>query len=235
MMTIQDLQDQLRAYIRARIGRGELTGSALARRASLPQGHLSNFLNSRRGLSLESMDRLLVALHLGVLDLVGSKFAHLRPQRRAGDNVEPVAVISAEHAALARFASDQVLETRNFKKSYLRKLKLRAAVDRSDWLRFVLIKLDGRNSGGFFPRPTATTLLVDRYYNSLEPYRRSQPNLYALSFAGRCVAAQISICDNCLMLRPREPRQPIEVVRIEPGRSYSDYIVGRICQVGLEV
>jgi hypothetical protein len=64
-MTIQDLQDQLRAHIRARIGRGELTGSALAHQASLPQGHLSNFLNSRRGLSLESMDRLMGALHLG--------------------------------------------------------------------------------------------------------------------------------------------------------------------------
>jgi hypothetical protein len=235
MMTIQDLQDQLRVYIRARIGRGELTGSALARRASLPQGHLSNFLNSRRGLSLESMDRLLEALHLGVLDLLGSEFAHLRVPRRAGESVEPIAMVSAEHAALARFASDQVLETRNFNKAYLRKLKPHPAVDRSDWLRFVLIKLDGRSSGGFFPRPIAATLLVDRYYNSLEPYRRSKPNLYALSFAGRCVAAQISVCDNCLMLRPREPRQPIEIVRIQPGQSYCDYIVGRVCHVGLEV
>jgi len=235
MMTIQDLQDQLRIYIRARISRGDLTGSALARRASLPQGHLSNFLNSRRGLSLESMDRLLEALHLGVLDLLGSQFAHLRAPRGAGVSVEPIAMVSAEHAALARFASDQVLETHNFSKSYLRKLKPRPAVDRSDWLRFVLIRLDGRSSGGFFPRSNAVTLLVDRYYNSLEPYRRSEPNLYALSLAGRCVAAQISVCDNCLMLRPREPRQPIEIVRIEPGRSYSDYIVGRICHVGLEV
>jgi hypothetical protein len=108
-------------------------------------------------------------------------------------------------------------------------------VDRSDWLRFVLIKLDRRNAGSFFPRSLTTTLLVDRYYNSLEPYRRFHPNLYALNLAGRCVAAYISVCDNCLMLRPREPRQPIEVVRIEPGRSYSDYIVGRICYVGLEV
>jgi len=235
MMTIQDLQNQLRVYIRARIGRGELTGTALARRASLPQGHLSNFLNSRRGLSLESMDRLMSALHVGVLDLLGSQFDHLRAPRHTGESVEPIAMVSAEHAALARFASDQVLEIRNFNKSYLRKLKPRPAVDRSDWLRFVLIKLDRRSSGGFFPRSIAATLLVDRYYNSLEPYRRSAPNLYALSFAGRCVAAQISVCDNCLMLRPREPRQPIEIVRIQPGRSYCDYIVGRVCHVGLEV
>lgn len=234
-MTLQDVQDQLRVHIRARISRGELTGSALASKASLPQGHLSNFLNSRRGLSLESMDRLMSALRLGVIDLMTSEEvrAHLGPRRP--QSVEPVALVAAEHAALARFRDDQILETRNFNKSFLRKLKPGAAVDRSDWLRFVLIKLDRRNSGGFFPRSAAATLLVDRYYNSLEPYRRFHPNLYALNLAGRCVAAYISVCDNCLMLVPREPREPIEVVRIEPGRSYSDYIVGRVCYVGLEV
>ncbi len=235
MMTIQDLQDLLRVHIRARIGRGELTGSALAHKANLPQGHLSNFLNSRRGLSLDSMDRLLRALRIGVLDLVGGEYGKARAPGRGRDRVEPIALVSAEHAALARFREDQILERRDFNKSYLRKLKPGVAVDRSDWLRFVLIKLDGRSSGGFFPRSITTTLLVDRYYNSLEPYRRDKPNLYALSLSGRCVAAQISVCDNCLMLRPREPRQPIEIVRIEPGRSYSDYIVGRVCHVGLEV
>ena len=233
-MTIQELQDRLRSHIRARISRSELTGSALARVARLPQGHLSNFLNSRRGLSLESMDRLLRALRIGVLDLVNERELQRRLPAVRGD-VEPIAMVSAENAALARFADDQVLEMRNFNKSFLRRLRPLIAVDRSDWLRFVLIKVDARSSGGFFPRSNAATLLVDRHYNSLQPYRRLQPNLYAVSVAGKCVAAQISVCDNCLMLRPREPRQPIEVVRIAPGRSYFDYIVGRVCHIGLEV
>jgi len=233
-MTIQDLQDELRSHIRARIGRGELTGSNLARVAALPQGHLSNFLNARRGLSLESMDRLLRALQIGVLDLVGGDELRRRAPRSLRD-VEAVAMVSAENAGLARFAADQVLDTRNFKRSFLRNLRPGIEVDRSDWLRFVVIRLDARNSTGFFPRSIATTLLVDRYYNSLEPYRRFHPNLYAVSVGDGCVAAQISVCDNCLMLRPREPRRPIEVVRIAPGRSCFDYIVGRVCHVGLEV
>jgi transcriptional regulator with XRE-family HTH domain len=235
MTTIQDLQEQLRVHIRARMGRSELTGKELARQATLPQGHLSNFLNSRRGLSLESMDRLLQALRIGVLDLVSREEVQRRVRPRGVAGVEPVALVSPEHAALARFREDQILETRNFNKAFLRRLRPRADVDRSDWLRFVLIRLDGRNSRGFFPRPVGATLLVDRYYNSLEPYRRFHPNLYAVRMGESCVAAQISVCDNCLLLRPREPRQPIEVVRIEPGRSYSDYIVGRVCHVGLEV
>ena len=72
-MTLQDLQDKLRAHIRARIERGELTGSRLSRAAGFQQGHLSNFLNARRGLSLKSMDRLLESLNLSVLDLADLK------------------------------------------------------------------------------------------------------------------------------------------------------------------
>lgn len=77
-MKLQDLQDQLRTHIRARIARGELTGVSLARAADFPQGHLSNLLNARRGLSLESMDRLLETLDIGVLDLVDAKDIHER-------------------------------------------------------------------------------------------------------------------------------------------------------------
>ena len=81
-MTIQDLQDELRSQVRARIGRGELTGSGLAQDAGFPQGHLSNFLNARRGLSVESMDRLLDALGIGVLDLVSSEEVQRRVRPR---------------------------------------------------------------------------------------------------------------------------------------------------------
>src|SRR5215469_11105921 len=72
-MKLHELQDQLRVHIRSRIGRKELTGIRLARAAGFPQGHLSNFLNARRGLSLESMDRLLQTLGIGVLDLVDDR------------------------------------------------------------------------------------------------------------------------------------------------------------------
>ena len=234
-MTIQHLQDRLRAHIRARIARGDLTGSRLAHAAALPQGHLSNFLNSRRGLSLESLDRLLRVLHIGVLDLAGHEELRRRLLPRSDPDVEAIPLVAERHAGLARFATHQVLETRNFSRSFLRRLTPRPAVDRSDWLRFVLVKLDARHAGGFFPRSAAVTLLVDRYYNSLEPYRRLQSNWYAVALGGRCLAAQVTVCDNCLVLRPREPRQPIEVVHIEPGQSYCDYIVGRVCHIAMEV
>src|ERR1039458_6918560 len=177
-MRLQDLQDKLRAHIRARIDRGELTGTGLSREAGFQQGHLSNFLNARRGLSLESMDRLLDTLNIGVLDLADLKDIERRASHPAGaSGFESVAVVSGEQAArLPRFTPEQVRESRNFSKSFLRKLKPNDASNRSEWLRFVLLQLDAKAAGGMFPHiPAGATLLVDRHSNSLQPYRLVDP------------------------------------------------------------
>lgn len=235
MTTIRDLQDQLRAHIRARIGRGELTGTILARNAGLPQGHLSNFLNARRGLSLESMDRLFAALGISILDVATIASAPAPAEPRRKNAVVPVAMVSAQDAELARFAASQILETRSFRTAFLRKLKARVEDNRRHWLRFILIKLDLRSSREILPCAISATLLIDRHYNSLQPYRRLQPNLYLARVGGRCVVGYVSVCGNCLVLQRHTPRQEIEIVRIERGRTYSDYIIGRICHVALEL
>jgi hypothetical protein len=237
-MRVSDLQDKLRAHIRARIDRGELTGTGLSREAGFQQGHLSNFLNARRGLSVESMDRLLDTLHIGVLDLADLKDIEQRASHPAGaSGFESVAVVSGEQAArLPRFTPEQVRESRNFSKSFLRKLKPNDASNRSEWMRFVLLQLDAKAAGGMFPRiPAGATLLVDRHYNSLQPYRRLQPNIYAVQAEARCLIGYVSVSGDNLVLRPRNPQHSVELVRIDRGRSYHDYIVGRVCHVGFEV
>jgi len=237
-MRLQDLQDKLRAHIRARIDRGELTGTGLSREAGFQQGHLSNFLNARRGLSLESMDRLLDTLNIGVLDLADLKDIEQRVPHPAGaSGFESVAVVSGEQAArLPRFTPEQVRESRNFSKSFLRKLKPNDASNRSEWLRFVLLQLDAKAAGGMFPHiPAGATLLVDRHYNSLQPYRRLQPNIYAVHAEARCLIGYVSVSGDHLVLRPQNPQHSVELVRIDRGRSYHDYIVGRVCHVGFEV
>ena len=237
-MRFQHLQDKLRAHIRARIDRGELTGTALSRAAGFQQGHLSNFLNARRGLSLESMDRLLETLNIGVLDLADLKDIEQQVSFSEGPSgFESIAVVSGEQAArLPRFAPGQVRESRNFSKSFLRKLKPNDAGNRSEWLRFVLLQLDAKAAGGMFPRNIAgATLLVDRHYNSLQPYRRLQPNIYAVHSEAGCLIGYVSVSGDHLVLRPQNPQHAVELVRIDRGRSYHDYIVGRVCHVGFEV
>ena len=236
-MTFLSLQDHLREHIRARIRRGELTGSGLARAAGFPQGHLSNFLNERRGLSLDSMDRLLDTLRIDALDLFsGEEIERRAPRRRATDDVERVALVSPEHTGLARFAPEQILETRGFSRSFLRRLKPSDHHDRDDWQRFVLVKLDLESARALFPfEMAAVTLLIDRHYCSLQPNRRMCPNLYAVSFGESFMVGYLSLVGSNLILRTRDPRVELRSVRVASGRSYSQHIVGRVCHVGLEV
>lgn len=235
-MKFLDLQDQLRDHIRARIRRRELTGSGLARDAGFPQGHLSNFLNRRRGLSLESMDRLLDTLEIEVVDLIDPGEIEQRTLPARTDDAEPVAVVALKDATLARFSAGQILETRSFSRSFLRRLRPSQEHDRGDWLRFVMLKLDVQSARDVFPAESAgAALLIDRHYSSLEPYRHTRPNLYAVTFEGRCRAGYLSFVEESLVLRTRNPYRELHSVHVAPGKGYSQYIVGRVCHVGLEV
>ncbi len=236
-MNILDLQDQLRVHIRGRIGRGELTGAALAHDAGFPQGHLSNFLNARRGLSLESMDRLLHTLGIEVLDLVDAK----ELQRRATPSPVPsgqesVALVAPEHAGLPNFSPSQILEARSFKKSFLRRLRPYLGHGRLDWQRFIVLRLSTTGVQGVLPMQVAgAALLIDRHYISLQPYRRMRRNVYAVHYAGHCALRHVSLIDDQLVLQSRDPLGNVELLRIGHGRNLSDYIVGRVCHIGFEV
>jgi hypothetical protein len=236
-MRFLDLQDRLRAHIRARIDRRELTGVSLSLQAGLQQGHLSNFLNARRGLSLESMDRLLDALQISVLDLVDAEEIERRVMRPSAAGLESVAVISVEDAArLARFTPEQVGGTVNFRRAFLRRLRPNDVCNRGGWLRFVSVKLDRKMVRAVFARSAAgATLLVDRHYTSLAPYRRHEPNLYAVRLHSNCAVGYVSLAGDHLVLRPRNPELPVELARINRSRNYSDYVVGRVCHVAIEV
>jgi hypothetical protein len=69
-MKFKALQDNLRKILSDRIEAGELTGLRLAQQTGFKQAHISNFLNRKRGLSIEGMDKVLQVQHLSVLDLL---------------------------------------------------------------------------------------------------------------------------------------------------------------------
>src|SRR5436305_1503394 len=69
-MKFRALQENLRKALWERIDDGELTGLRLARETGFKQAHISNFLNRKRGLSVEGMDKVLNVQQLSVLDLL---------------------------------------------------------------------------------------------------------------------------------------------------------------------
>src|SRR3954466_13450841 len=99
-MKFRALQETLRTILWARIRKGDLTGLELAAQTDFKQAHISNFLNRKRGLSLEGMDKVLAVQHLSVLDLLDpaevNKRASIRPPSE--DDFENVSVVDGHVA-----------------------------------------------------------------------------------------------------------------------------------------
>lgn len=237
-MKFKVLQDNLRKILWERIEAGELTGLRLAEQTGFKQAHISNFLNRKRGLSIEGMDKVLSVQHLSVLDLLDpaevNKRASILPP--SGDEFENVLLTDPSTAARRPLiTADRTLDILKFKKGFLRKLKPDAEGNRSSWHRFLLIQLDPKDAVAMFPRlMPGATLLVDRHYNSLKPYRKGKFNMYVVLKSDTCVVRYVELAGNQLILRPHNQSTPIEVIPIPEGKSVSDYVVGRICQFSQE-
>ncbi len=221
-----------------RIQVGELTGLRLAQQTGFKQAHISNFLNRKRGLSIEGMDKVLQVQHLSVLDLLDpaevNKRASILPP--SGDDFENVILTDATTAATQpRIVSMHVKQILKFRKSFLQRLKPDAEGDRSSWQRFVMIKLDPHDAQAMSPRLTpGAMLLIDRHYNSLKPYRKGESNMYAVLKNEHCEIRYVEVAGNELILRPHNPTIPLETVTLNHTKSPSDYVVGRVCQIGQE-
>jgi transcriptional regulator with XRE-family HTH domain len=238
-MKVKTLQENLRKALRHRIEEGGLTGLRLAQQTGFKQAHISNFLNRKRNLSLEGMDKLLNVQHLSVLDLldpeeINKRASILPPSEDAFENVVLVDGTTAAHELL--LMSMDVKEILKFKKSFLRRLRpeLESAA-RGKWERFAVLRVDGRDGMSMYPRllPGAT-ILVDRHYNSLKPYRKGDNNMYAVNKNGVCTIKYVEAAGRNLVLRPHNQAYPVEVISMEAGKGAGDYLVGRVCYVGIE-
>jgi hypothetical protein len=237
-MKFKALQERLRQVLWARIEAGELTGLKLAEQTGYQQAHISNFLNRKRGLSLGGMDKVLAVQHLSVLDLLDpeevNKRASILPPSE-GDFENVLLVEAATAASKPLIVAEDVRDILKFKKNFLKRLRAEAESPRDDWTRFVLIKAEAHDAMGMHPRllPGAT-LLLDRHYNALKPYRKGDHSMYAVGREGGCTVRYLSVSGNHLVLRPHNQAYPVEVIPIELGKTAADYIVGRVCHVAIE-
>src|SRR6202051_4376786 len=135
-MKFRVLQEKLRNTLLDRIDEGDLTGLRLAQQTGFKQAHISNFLNRKRSLSLEGMDRVLSVQRLSVLDLLDpaevNKRASIPPPSE--DEFENIFVVEGATAATQPLImSMNVREIQKFKRSFLRKLKPDMHGKRADW------------------------------------------------------------------------------------------------------
>jgi hypothetical protein len=237
-MKFKVLQDNLRKTLWGRIEEGGLTGLRLARETGFKQAHISNFLNRKRGLSLEGMDKVLRVQRISVLDLLDpsevNKRASMVPP--SDDEFENVLLVSEKIAAtMPLVMSMRVKEILKFKKSFLRSLRPAMEGDRDGWERFVIIKADGREGMSMYPRMLPRSIvLIDRHYNSLKRYRKGESNMYAVNSKGGLTIKYVELAGRHLVLRPHNQTYPVEVMAMEDGKKAHHYLVGRVSYVGVE-
>ena len=237
-MKFRTLQENLRKALWERIEEGELTGLHLAELTGFKQAHISNFLNRKRGLSLEGMDKVLAVEHLSVLDLLDpaeiNKRASIIPPSE--DDFEAVVLADSQVAANQPLIMNMhVKEILKFKKSFLRRLRAETESSREGWERFVSLKVKAREGMSMYPRMLpGATLLIDRHYNSLTPYRKGEHNMYAVRKEDSCTIKYVELADNHLVLRPHNNAYPIDILTMAEGKKPGDYLVGRVCYVGME-
>jgi SOS-response transcriptional repressor LexA len=58
--------------------------------------------------------------------------------------------------------------------------------------------------------------------------------MYAVRHGERSTVKYVEVTGKNILLRPHNQAYPVELVPIEPGKTISDYIIGRVCYIGIE-
>src|SRR6202012_3717761 len=148
-MNFQDLHELLRVDLLRRIERGLLTGTRLAQQTGFQQAHISNFLNRKRALSLEGLDRVLASQNLSIDQIlpVDLNAAQAPLPTHPSDPTEIVPVVSPSAAMdEARISPSAIIETLQASASRLHDNRARPSARHSHWQRFLAIRADTQQS-----------------------------------------------------------------------------------------
>ena len=230
-MNFSQMHERLRLELLRRIQRGTASVSLLARQTGFGQSHLSNFLHSRRQLSLEAMDRLLAAQHIAIDDLMlTARKVKSAPAEEEFGEVPLVPHNSALYERIIRPSS--VLATIDVPAATLRAMRIRASTPRRAWQRFVAIRVPARDAIPMDPLVLPEAIaVIDRHYASFAPYRPDRATLYAMRNGARLSIRYVETLAQRLILRPHNIEFPIDIVEIDPGASPNDLVVGRVAMI----
>ena len=114
--------------------------------------------------------------------------------------------------------SMNVSEIQKFKRGFLRKLRPDLHGRRRDWERFVAIRAHA-DAMSMHPRlMPGAVVLIDRHYNSLQPYRHGELNISAVQVKDVCKIRYLELAGDNLVLRPHNQSYGVEIVPLEKGR-----------------
>lgn len=228
-MNFTQMHDHLRLVLLRRIQRGTLSVSLLARQTGLAKAHLSNYLRSRRKLSLEALDRVLASQRLRIEDLVP---ASLRSAELRSDEAGAVVPLVSHAVALSEPAirSSVMQSMVHLPAGSLKSVRAQQPpTSRRAWQRFVAVRIPSGDTLPMEPLifPEAIVLL-DRYYISFARYWPDRPNLYAVRHGSHLVFRYADFLAGRLVLRPHNILFPVDLIEIRDDQSPGDFLAGRV-------
>jgi hypothetical protein len=230
-MNFTQMHERLRLELLRRIQRGTVSVSLLGRKTGFGQAHLSNFLHSRRQLSLEAMDRVLAAQHLTVADLLPS--AQPLEREPKGDGVCAVPVVSHAAALFEPVIRPCAIQSLLYLPAIaFESIHSRTSGTRLAWERFVAVRIPAIDAPPMDPLLMPETIaLIDRHYTSLLPYRPNRVNLYAVRQGSHLKFRYVDFLASRLVLRPHNLAFPVDLIDVDPEESPNELLVGRIAMI----
>lgn len=233
-MNFSDLHELLRLELLRRIELGLLTGTRLAQQTNFQQAHISNFLNRKRALSLEGLDRVLASQNLSIDQILPLELTAVTAAAAAStESTEQIPVVSSSTVVeQARISASAIIETIHVSTSRLADSRARPSPKRLGVQRFVAIRVDAQQAVGMEAvLAPGTIAVIDRHYTSLAPYRAQQPTLYAVRSGGTLTLRFVDFEQNCLILRPASVSSSVRLIVLAPQETPADFIVGRVCML----
>ncbi len=230
-MNFTQMHERLRLELLRRIQRGSLSVSLLARQTDFGQSHVSNFLHSRRQLSLEAMDRILAAQHMAAADLLPA--SHKAAELPTEGEMGAVPVVSHSAALFEPYIRPSAVQSMlHLPPGALQSVRARASTARRTWERFVAVRIGSDDALPMDPLVLPEALaVIDRHYNSLMPYRPNRPTLFAVRNGAHLTLRYVEFFATRLVLRPHNFSFPVELIEAEPGESPSSLIAGRVALI----
>lgn len=231
-MNFSQLHEQLRLELLRRIERGVLSGTLLARQTGLKSAHISNFLHSKRRLSLDALDRVLSAQSITIDELLPpSPRRNIRSRDENAAQSNRIALVSQTAAMYeAQIRQSSILELIPLPPGYLDHLRTRRSQDRRSWDRFVAVRVSYAQAEAMAPAISPHAILViDRHYNSMVSCHPPSPNIYAIQLGGALIFRYATLQRNNIILRPYKIEHPVDLIELKPEESPGSLIVGRVC------
>ena len=224
-MNFSQLHERLRVELLRRIERGSLTAALLARQTGMQPSHLSNFLRSKRGLSLPALDRVLAALGLSVADLL--------PLAPAPQFASPLSIpLASDQAAMYEDQLRPASITGYIQLPTITLNTMRGdhGARRPKRERFVAITLTAAQAQPMRPVLHENSVVVlDRHSNLPSPPSAATRHMHAVRLGTALHLCYLTYDQNCLVLRPHALEHPVQLLPVPPQSSPADFIIGRVC------